>query len=162
MVKCVCHITSPEGSGPSGVLSLSQAHEDAPVKISGQISGLSPGSVHGMFVGTYGDLTPAGGFTGCGPIFDPFGSDHGFPTDPIHKAGDLGNVSTDPATGIASVDFSDSAGLCKLIGPTSIIGRSIYITEREDDGGRGGHELSVVDGNCGGRMAAGVVGIGKE
>eukprot|EP00587_Corethron_hystrix_P013047 CAMPEP_0113307878 /NCGR_PEP_ID=MMETSP0010_2-20120614/6546_1 /TAXON_ID=216773 ORGANISM="Corethron hystrix, Strain 308" /NCGR_SAMPLE_ID=MMETSP0010_2 /ASSEMBLY_ACC=CAM_ASM_000155 /LENGTH=165 /DNA_ID=CAMNT_0000162819 /DNA_START=149 /DNA_END=646 /DNA_ORIENTATION=- /assembly_acc=CAM_ASM_000155 len=165
MVKCVCQISGPGASGSVGIvgtLTLSQAHEDAPVSITGRITGLAPGSVHGLFVGTYGDLetSPAAAspFDGCGPIFDPFGADHGLPTDPIHKAGDLGNVAVDATTGAVAVRFVDPAGLVKLIGPTSVIGRSIYLTEKEDDGGRGGQEGM----SCGGKIAAGVVGIAKE
>ena len=47
----------------------------------------------------------------------------------------------------------------KLIGPHSVIGRSVVVKASEDDLGRGGHELSLVNGNCGARIAGGVVGI---
>ena len=46
-----------------------------------------------------------------------------------------------------------------MIGPHSIIGRSILIKSGEDDLGRGGHELSLSTGNSGSRIAGGVVGI---
>ena len=49
--------------------------------------------------------------------------------------------------------------LVKLIGPHSVIGRSILLKASEDDLGRGGHELSLVNGNCGARIAGGVIGI---
>lgn len=47
----------------------------------------------------------------------------------------------------------------KLIGPHSVIGRSVLIKAGEDDLGRGGHELSLVSGNSGNRIAGGVIGI---
>jgi Cu-Zn family superoxide dismutase len=50
----------------------------------------------------------------------------------------------------------------KLIGPHSIIGRSIVITANEDDLGRGGHELSLSTGNSGPRIAGGVIGISSS
>jgi superoxide dismutase, Cu-Zn family len=50
----------------------------------------------------------------------------------------------------------------KLIGPHSIIGRSILIKSNEDDLGRGGHEYSLSTGNSGQRVAGGVVGIASS
>ena len=47
----------------------------------------------------------------------------------------------------------------KLIGPHSVIGRSIVVTAGEDDLGRGGHDLSLSTGNSGPRVAGGVIGI---
>lgn len=49
--------------------------------------------------------------------------------------------------------------LVKLIGPHSIIGRSLVLHENEDDMGKGGHELSLQNGNAGAIIAYGVVGI---
>ena len=71
-------------------------------------------------------------------------------------AGDLGNVMVN-ADGTAEVDITDS--LVKLIGPHSVLGRSLVLYAGEDDGGRGGHEASLTTGNPGPRVAAGVIGI---
>jgi Cu-Zn family superoxide dismutase len=49
-----------------------------------------------------------------------------------------------------------------LIGPHSIIGRSIIIKANEDDLGRGGHEYSLTTGNSGARIAGGVIGIASS
>ena len=49
--------------------------------------------------------------------------------------------------------------LLKLIGPHSVIGRSLVIHENEDDLGKGGHELSLQNGNAGPIKAFGVIGI---
>ena len=70
--------------------------------------------------------------------------------------GDLGNVEVNDA-GKCEVHIEDR--VVKLIGPHSIIGRSIVIKAGEDDLGRGGHELSMTTGNSGPRIAGGVVGI---
>jgi superoxide dismutase, Cu-Zn family len=70
--------------------------------------------------------------------------------------GDLGNILADE-NGRASVHITDS--LVKLVGPHSVIGRSIVIHVGEDDQGRGGHENSLTTGNPGPRMAAGVIGL---
>ena len=70
-----------------------------------------------------------------------------------------GNIEADE-TGVANVSIEDR--LVKLIGPHSIIGRSIVIKSAEDDLGRGGHEYSLSTGNSGGRVAGGVVGIASS
>jgi Cu-Zn family superoxide dismutase len=49
--------------------------------------------------------------------------------------------------------------LVKLIGATSVIGRSVVVHADVDDLGKGGHELSLTTGNAGARVACGVIGI---
>ena len=47
----------------------------------------------------------------------------------------------------------------KLIGPQSVIGRSIVLYSGEDDMGKGGHENSLTNGNAGDIIGAGVIGL---
>ncbi len=47
----------------------------------------------------------------------------------------------------------------KLIGPFSVIGRSLIVHADRDDLGKGGHETSLVTGNAGARVCCGVIGI---
>ena len=151
--KCVLQPESGS-SGVSGTLVLSQLTEDTATTISGEIRGLTPGK-HGMSIHVYGDLSR--GAASCGPIFNPFGaSQHGFPTDETRFAGSLGNVLADN-DGKATVEVSDSQ--VQLLGPHSVVGRSLVIHASEDDGGRGGHENSLTTGNTGPRVAAGVIGL---
>ncbi len=60
---------------------------------------------------------------------------------------------------MARFEFEDH--LIKLIGPTSVIGRSFIVHADEDDLGLGGHELSKTTGNSGARIAGGVIGIAQ-
>jgi len=145
--------TSILGDGISGFLSLSQATEDAPTIIEGELTGLTPGK-HGFHVHVFGDLSM--GLTSCAGIFNPFGKNHGAPEDEERMVGDLGNLEVDDA-GKCKVQISDR--ILKLIGPHSVIGRSLVVKAGEDDLGRGGHELSMTTGNSGPRAAGGVVGI---
>lgn len=67
-----------------------------------------------------------------------------------------GNVEAG-ADGVARVYIEDR--LVKLIGATSVIGRSVVVHADVDDLGKGGHELSLTTGNAGARVACGVIGI---
>ncbi|CAE7667925.1 sod1, partial [Symbiodinium microadriaticum] len=112
---------------------------------------------HGMHVHVFGDFSE--GFVSGGGIFNPFGRNHGAPDDEERMVGDLGNIEADD-DGIANVAIEDRQ--VKLIGPHSIIGRSIIVKSNHDDLGRGGNEFSLSTGNCGSRIAGGVVGIASS
>lgn len=70
--------------------------------------------------------------------------------------GDLGNIKADE-NGNAVVALTDKQ--VQLLGPHSVLGRSLVVYAGEDDQGRGGHESSLTTGNSGPRMAAGVIGL---
>lgn len=153
MARCVAVFKSEEGQEVSGFLTFEQSMEDAPTVISGRVEGLTPGP-HGMHVHIFGDLSQ--GFTNAAGIFNPFGRNHGGPEDEERMAGDLGNIVANDE-GVAEVQIEDRQ--VKLIGPHSIIGRSVVIKAGEDDYGRSASDLSLVDGNSGAAIAGGVIGI---
>lgn len=70
-----------------------------------------------------------------------------------------GNIEADE-DGVAQVNIEDRQ--VKLIGPHSVIGRSIVLKSNEDDLGKGGHEFSLITGNSGQRIAGGVIGIASS
>lgn len=70
--------------------------------------------------------------------------------------GDLGNIVVG-ADGKSAVSITDKK--VKLLGPHSVIGRSIVVYVGEDDSGKGGQETSLTTGNTGARVGAGVIGI---
>ncbi|GMM35032.1 superoxide dismutase [Saccharomycopsis crataegensis] len=141
-------------AGISGVVHFTQESESSPTTISYKITGNSPNAKRGFHIHQFGDNT--NGCTSAGPHFNPFGKTHGAPTDETRHVGDLGNVSTD-ASGVAEGSISDS--LVKLIGPNSILGRTVVIHAGQDDLGKGGNPDSLKTGNAGGRPACGVIGL---
>ena len=151
MARSMCVLTGEGGIG--GVISLQQALEEAPTVIDGTITGLTPGR-HGFHIHVFGDFSK--GMVSAGGIFNPFGKNHGAPEDEERMVGDLGNIEADD-DGKCTVHIEDR--LVKLIGPHSVIGRSLVLKAGEDDLGRGGHELSMTSGNSGPRIAGGVIGI---
>lgn len=138
----------------SGIVRFEQTSESEPTTITYEITGNDANAERGFHVHEFGDNT--NGCTSAGPHFNPFGKTHGAPTDEVRHVGDLGNVKTD-ASGVAKGSISDS--LVKLIGPTSILGRTVVIHAGTDDLGKGGHPDSLKTGDAGARPACGVIGI---
>jgi Cu/Zn superoxide dismutase len=68
--KAVCVLMSESGNNVLGHLTISQSDVNQPVKITGNLTGLTPGK-HGLSVCVAGDLSQ--GASTCGPIFNPFG-----------------------------------------------------------------------------------------
>jgi len=152
MVKAVCVVRGD--AGISGTITFVQAAESDPTEISWDISGHDADAERGMHIHTFGDTT--NGCTSTGPHFNPFSKTHGAPEDEVRHVGDLGNISTD-AQGNSKGSTSDR--LIKLIGPESVIGRTIVVHAGTDDLGKGGHQDSLATGNAGARPACGVIGI---
>ena len=138
-----------------GTLTLEQETFDSPTIIRGEIVGLTPGK-HGLAIHVFGDISLANGLPKVGGHFNPFGKMHGAPEDEERHVGGLGNIEAN-ADGKANVSITDR--LVKLIGPQSVIGRSLVVAKREDDLGKGGQESSLRNGNAGEPVAWGVIGM---
>ncbi|KAK6463091.1 superoxide dismutase (Cu-Zn) [Scheffersomyces coipomensis] len=152
MVKAVAVLRGD--SKVSGVVNFVQEKESDPTTISWEISGNDPHALRGFHIHTFGDNT--NGCTSAGPHFNPFTKTHGAPEDDERHVGDLGNITTDSA-GVAKGTKQDL--LVKLLGPNSILGRTVVVHEGTDDYGKGGHDDSKTTGHAGGRPACGVIGI---
>ncbi|KAK2576313.1 hypothetical protein KPH14_005677 [Odynerus spinipes] len=137
--------------GPRGSLILEQHIQG--VRISGTITGLSPG-LHGFHVHEKGDLRQ--GCDSAGPHFNPYMVNHGAPDDLLRHIGDLGNVEVGP-DGIAQIDVLDR--YLTLVGVRGAVGRTLVIHAKPDDLGRGGTEESIKSGSSGARLACGVIGF---
>ncbi|XP_058459494.1 superoxide dismutase [Cu-Zn] isoform X1 [Malaya genurostris] len=126
------------------------------VSITGYVDGLSPGN-HGLHIHEFGDFSR--GCLSTGPHYNPYGNDHGGPGDVNRHVGDLGNVRA-YSTGLAKIQLVDHH--ITLLGDQSILGRTLCVTEFEDDLGRGGHDYSKTTGNSGNRIAYAIIGVARE
>ncbi|KAL7621357.1 Superoxide dismutase [Cu-Zn] [Parahypoxylon ruwenzoriense] len=152
MVKAVAVVRGD--SKVTGTVTFEQVSESAPTTVSWDITGYDPNAKRGMHIHTFGDNT--NGCTSAGPHFNPHGLTHGDRTDTTRHVGDLGNIVTD-AQGNAKGSLEDT--FVKLIGPESVIGRTVVCHAGTDDLGKGGNEESLKTGNAGTRPACGVIGI---
>ncbi|KAF7955063.1 uncharacterized protein EAE97_000322 [Botrytis byssoidea] len=155
MVKAVATVRGD--SKVSGTVTFEQSEENSPTTITWNITGNDANAERGMHVHQFGDNT--NGCTSAGPHFydsQALDGTHGAPTDEVRHVGDLGNFKTD-AQGNATGSVQDSH--IKLIGPLSVIGRTVVVHSGTDDLGKGENEESKKTGNAGTRPACGVIGI---
>ncbi|RMX93463.1 hypothetical protein D0868_12841 [Hortaea werneckii] len=174
-------------SNVKGTVTFEQASEAADTTVSWNISGHDANAERGMHVHAFGDNT--NGCTSAGPHckspppppsqphtslyippigdpsltsvknpVNPHQKTHGAPSDSERHVGDLGNFKTD---GQGNAQGSVTDKLVKLIGPESVLGRTIVVHAGTDDLGQGGNDESKKTGNAGGRPACGVIGIAQ-
>ncbi|KAJ4386880.1 Superoxide dismutase [Cu-Zn] [Gnomoniopsis sp. IMI 355080] len=152
MVKAVCVVRGD--TKIAGTVTFEQASESDPTTVSWDITGHDANAERGMHIHTFGDNT--NGCTSAGPHFNPHNKTHGAPSDENRHVGDLGNITTD-AQGNSKGSVQDKH--IKLIGPESVVGRTVVVHSGTDDLGKGGNEESLKTGNAGTRPACGVIGI---
>ncbi|BES92841.1 Superoxide dismutase [Cu-Zn] [Nesidiocoris tenuis] len=135
--------------GIRGIVRFIQADPDMCV-IDGTIDGLTPGK-HGIHVHECGDLS--NGCESVGNHFDLSHGKHGDPSSPAGErhTGDLGNIEAG-ADGRSIFRIKD-----RLLKVSDVIGRSVVVTQNEDDCGKGSNEKSKIDGNSGNRLACGII-----
>lgn len=132
-----------------GVVRMVQVDNESCV-IDGTIDGLSPG-LHGLHVHECGDLSK--GCDSIGEHFSLVDTKHGGPSDDENNrhTGDLGNIIANE-DGRATFRVVD-----KVLKVSDVIGRSLVVTDRPDDLGKGGNPESLISGNAGRGISCGII-----
>lgn len=135
--------------GHAAVGTLTLHAETGGVRISGELTGLKPGSEHGFHIHENGDCS-APDATSAGGHFNPAGQAHGSMEADVHHAGDMPNQRAN-AEGVADVnmlvhDISLDPGNAE-----NVVGRALVVHEQPDD------YKSQPAGNAGPRIACGVI-----
>lgn len=140
-----------------GTIYFHENPKDKNIKISVNLSGFIPNSIHGIHIHEAGDLQD-NCMSACAH-FNPYHKNHGGKDSKERHIGDLGNIRANK-NGIVNDTFYDH--LIKLRGnKCNIIGRSVVIHENEDDCGKTNHPDSLTTGNSGKRIACAVIGYSK-
>ncbi|KAH7337200.1 superoxide dismutase [Rhizoctonia solani] len=156
LVYAVAYMKGPK-SNVTGVIYFSQSSPTGPVFITGELRNVDPNAERGFHIHEFGDETD--GCMSSGSHYNPFSATHGGPKDLKRHVGDLGNIRSD-AHGVAKLDFSDN--MLNLLGPWSIVGRTVLVHTGTDDLGKGDNQDSLKTGNAGGRAACGIIGYAKK
>ena len=144
----ICVLSPTKGSNVMGTVVFTQKGDA--VEITGDITGLTPGN-HGFHVHEFGDLSSNAGLA-TGGHFNPEKEKHGGPHAAMRHVGDLGNIVADD-NGKVTLHLTDK--LIQLRGKHSIIGRGLIVHAKADD------LKTDPTGDAGGRVAQGVIGVGK-
>lgn len=136
-----------QGHSAAGTLILRA--EDGGVRITGEITGLKPGSEHGFHVHENGDCS-APDATSAGGHFNPTGEPHGSMDSAAHHAGDMPNLRAN-AEGVANVDVLVKAISLDPDSNADVIGRALVVHQNPDD------YKSQPAGDAGPRIACGVI-----
>jgi len=147
--KAIAVLFSAPDSEVQGTVTFEKV--DAGIKVVADVTGLTPGK-HGFHIHEYGDCS-ASDFTSAGSHFMLDDEHHGAPGDTMSHMGDLGNLTAD-ASGHAHLEWISSE--ISFMGPSSILGRSVIVHEKEDD------LKTQPTGGAGPRVACGVIGIAKQ
>ena len=117
------------------------------VRVTGDISGLKPGAVHGFHIHEKGDCSSGDGMS-TGGHFNPTGTAHGNHDHGAHHVGDLPSLTAN-AFGVATLNFESTS--IRLDGPTDITGRGLIVHRDPDD------YTTQPTGNSGPRIACAVI-----
>ena len=146
-VSATAELAPTQGNEAKGSVTFKVV--DGKVHVTGQITGLKPGSEHGFHIHE-GRLQRADGMS-AGGHFNPGKQDHGnVATDP-HHGGDMPNIKADDK-GVATIDGPVSSNVNIGKGDDfDIIGRGLIVHADADD------YKTQPTGNAGARLACAVI-----
>jgi Cu-Zn family superoxide dismutase len=146
--KAIALVTPTKTNLCHGVVTFTQ--EKRGIRIVADLHDLTPGE-HGFHIHEWGNCNCDDAVC-AGDHFNPTHARHGARDSKDRHLGDLGNIKADEL-GNARLDIIDP--IIQLNGPASIIGRSVIVHEKADDG------KTQPTGNAGKRVACGVIGIAR-
>ena len=119
------------------------------LRLTGEVGGLAPGSLHGFHVHERGDCSAADA-SSAGGHFNPAAAPHGRMGQGPHHAGDVDNLQADDR-GVAHVDRVLPGLTLGDGGADDVLGRAFIVHADADD------YHSQPAGNAGARVACGVI-----
>lgn len=134
------------GNAAAGTVHFVQAGDT--VQVSGQISGLKPGTEHGFHIHEKGDCSSGDGMS-TGGHFNPGSHAHGRHGEGMHHTGDLPSLKAD-AKGVARFAFT-SRSIRVGSGDNNVVGRGLIVHRDPDD------FATQPTGNAGPRLACAVI-----
>lgn len=136
----------PAGSGRKAL-----AGTDATVIVYTKITGLT--GTHGIHTHYFADSSNLVNLTSAGGHFNPASVTHGYPENPTHHVGDMGNFTVNTAgDGIQDMVLDQMS----LGGTNNIVGRMIIVHQLSDNG------VDPTTGAAGGRWGYGVIGLSNR
>jgi len=140
------NLEAKSGSNVAGTVDFSERPDK--VIVSTKITGLKPNANHGFHIHEKGDCSSPDAMT-AGGHFNPDGKPHSGPMEPMHHAGDMGNLTAD-AKGEAVVSIEmDTVRLDD--GKYGVLNRAVVVHANPDD------FKTQPTGNSGGRIACGLI-----
>lgn len=121
------------------------------VVLNATVEGVERGGPHGFHVHEIGECVPPD-FKSSGGHFNPAGTEHACPPEPIRHAGDFGNIEIVEGTGHLEIE---SKIVTVAEGPNSVIGRAVVLHAGTDDC------VAQPTGDAGSRLACGVIVPGE-
>ncbi|MET0280529.1 MAG: superoxide dismutase family protein [Steroidobacteraceae bacterium] len=140
-------LASASGSKVAGQLNLTVGASG--VVVAGELSGLTPNTVHGFHVHENGDCS-APDASSAGAHFNPGHAAHGGPETAAKHLGDIPNVQSD-AKGNAVVNATISGATLRDGGANDVFGKAVVVHAKRDD------YKTQPSGDSGDRIACGVV-----
>ncbi len=144
----MAELAPTQGNEAKGSISFKVV--DGRVHVTGQVTGLKPGSEHGFHIHEKGDCSAPDGES-AGGHFNPATQDHGSVASDPHHGGDMPNITADDK-GVATVDAPVSTNVNIGKGDDfDIIGRGLIVHADPDD------YTTQPTGNAGARLACAVI-----
>jgi len=142
-------LAATQGSTATGMATFKAAGQDG-LRFTIEVTGLTPGSAHGLHVHEKGDCS-APDAASAGPHFALADQQHGSHEGDASHAGDLGNITADSAGKATATLVVPASKLTIAPGPLSVVGRALVVHGAPDD------LKSQPAGNSGPRIACGVI-----